>query len=122
MTEPNGFIARMKALPVLFPLVGLFHLAMLLIGAVQFAQLGELGSGLALGSLAHWLVYGLVWLLVCLYQKRTAAIAYVALTSIELLLQFFGPEGSLIRELSKTLFPFHILLCFFLLVYYKRFR
>ncbi len=112
----------MKALPVLFPLVGLFHMVMLVIGLVQYAQLGELGSVPALGSLAHWLIYGLIWMLICLYESRWAALAYIGLTSAELLLQFFGPAGSLVRELSSTLFPFSILLCFFLLFYYKRFR
>ena len=122
MTDSNGFIARMKALPVIFPLVGLFHIVMLVIGIVQFAQFGELGSDLALGRLAHWAVYGAVWAWVCLRESRWAALIYIALTAVELLLQFYGPDGSLIRMLADTLFPFSILLSFFLLFFYKRFR
>ena len=46
MTESTGLLARLKALPVLFPLVGAFHLLMLLIGAFQFAQLDTLGESM----------------------------------------------------------------------------
>lgn len=122
MTERLTLLQRLKMLPVLFPLVGAFHIVMLIITAAGFAQAGVLTDAVPAGSCVEWALCAIIWAFVCLYQSRKAAIAYLILTVVNLGLQFLMPHGSDWRLIGSTLFPFDLLLCFFLFFYYKRFH
>jgi hypothetical protein len=119
--EQLSFIDRIKGLPVLFPLVGLFHISMLLVTAIGFAREGVLNTMIGGGSVVEWLLYTLLWVFVCL-QYRAAAVGYIILTAANLLLQFLTPQDQSWRHIADTVFPFDVLMCFFLLFYFKRFR
>ncbi len=86
-----------------------------------FAQAGVLDSALCLGSCAELLLYTLLWMAVCA-GRRWAAIGYIALTAVNLALHFLLPKHSLWAQISDVLLPFDILMCVFLLFYYKRFH
>lgn len=109
-------------MPVLFPLLALFHVLMLAIAAIGFARSGDLLSFIPGGSVLEWLLYSLFWIGVSITQGRLPAILYILLAASNLCLQFLTPETSDWRSIGSTVFPFDILLCFFLLYYYKRLR
>ena len=119
--DKQHFIDRLKGLPVLFPLVAAFHVVMLVITVFNFGRDGVLDTFIGGGSVLEWLLYTALWMNVCL-QRRWAAIGYIILTAVSLMLQFLTPHNSQWRMIGDTLFPFDVLLCFFLLFYYKRFR
>jgi hypothetical protein len=119
--EQLSFIERLKGLPILFPLVGLFHIVLLCITIFGFGKEGLLGTSIGGGTVLEWLLYTVLWVFVCL-QYRWAAIGYICLTAINLLLYFLSPKESIWHLVSDTLLPFDILMCVFLLFYYKRFR
>lgn len=103
--------------PVFLPIAALYHLFLLILGLV------ELG-----GSLAHdwptllWYAAALALSVYCLLLKRWAAIAYVLLTATGLLLQFVLPVDVFWKNVGATLMPFDVLMCFFLLFFFKRFH
>jgi hypothetical protein len=113
---------RLKSLPILFPMVGAFHVVMLIITTAGFLMEGSLDTAITVGSCIEWLLYSAFWVAVCLQQRRWAAIAYIGLTAINLALQFLTPPASYWPEIGGTLFPFDVLMCFFLLFFYKRLR
>ena len=122
----QSFFRRMwTGLPVLFPLVALFHLAILVITVLSFSQTGALDNMMLLGTCIELLLYTILWILVCL-KYRWAAIGYILLTSINLALQYLTPQGSIWRDVGDAMAPAHlpidVLFCFFLLFFYKRFR
>jgi hypothetical protein len=110
-----------KQLPILFPLVALFHLVMLGYSLWTFASQGVLDTFIGGGSTLVVLLYTILWLAVC-DARRWGAIGYMALTAITLLLQFATPHQSEWRYVGDALSPFDVLMCFFLLFYYKRFH
>jgi hypothetical protein len=116
-----SLIDRFKGLPVVFPLVLLFHIVMLCITAFGFISDGVLDTAIAAGTVLEWLLYTVLWLFVCL-QQRWAVIGYIALTSLNLLLYFLASKEGIWHMLSDALLPFDVLMCFFLLFYYKRLR
>jgi hypothetical protein len=123
MDEPRQNILRRiwDGLPVLFPLVALFHLLLLGYNVISFARQDLLDTIIASGTCVELLLYTLLWVAVC-DRWRWAAIGYIVLTAANLLLQFLNPPASNWRLVSDALFPFDVLMCFFLLFYYKRFR
>lgn len=123
--QQNIFRRVWDGLPVLFPMVALFHVVILIITIVGFAQSGTLGEAATGGTCLELLLYTLLWVLVCL-RYRWAAIGYIILTSANLALQYLTPEGSIWKSISDAMEPGHlpvdVLFCFFLLFYYKRLR
>jgi hypothetical protein len=119
--DTTGFLQRIRQLPVLFPMVWGFHFVMLCITLFGFAADGVLDTAIAGGTVMEWLAYTLLWTFICL-QNRWAAIGYIILTAINLLLYFVGPKDSVWHMISDALLPFDILMCVFLLFYYKRFH
>lgn len=118
----QSFFRRMwTGLPILFPLVALFHIALLGYNVFSFAQQGVLDTAIAGGTCVELLLYTVLWIAVC-DRWRWAAIGYIILTAANLLLQFLNHAGSTWRLVSDALFPFDVLMCFFLLFFYKRFR
>ena len=121
MTQRSLF-ERLKSLPVLVPLVAGFHLVMLIIAIIGFSAADVLGEPVPMGTCLVWLLYSAAWISICLQQQKWAAITYIILTAINLALQFLLPKGSLWQQVGGSVFPFDLLMCFFILLYYKRFR
>ena len=115
-----SIIQKLKGLPVLFPLIAMFHLVMLFVAAIGFAQSGDLTEFIPAGSCVEWLLYSVFWIAVTFTQRRLPAILYILLAALNLYLQFLTSKGSDWREIGGTVFPFDLLMCFFLLYYYKR--
>ncbi|MBS1615152.1 MAG: hypothetical protein JST06_03440 [Bacteroidetes bacterium] len=110
-----------RQLPVIFPIVGLFLIALTGYNVIQFGRQGVLGTGIALGTCAELLLYTLLWLAAC-DRRRWGAIGFILLTAANLLLYFLAPKDLLWHQISDALLPFDALLCFFLLFFFKRFR
>ena len=120
--QSQPFIRRLwTGLPVLFPIVGFFLIALFAYNLVRFAMDGVLDTVIAGGTCMELLLCALFWLFAC-DRRRWAAIAFIALTAANLMLQFLTPQHAVWRTFSDALFPFDVLLCFFLLFFYKRFR
>jgi hypothetical protein len=116
----KAFIDRyVLSVPVLLPMAALAHLFWTGYTFGRFIADGTLMSFIGGGTSIILLLYTLLWLGVCA-QKRWAGIGYIALTAINLCLQFLTPEGSHWRFVADALFPFDVLMCFFILFYYKR--
>lgn len=120
MSQPT-LLQRIKELPVLFPLVALFHVVMFAITTYGFARDGVLDTVIGGGSATEWLLSAALWIGVC-FWKRWAAIGYIVMTVANMALLFLTPLGSVWRSISGTLFPFDALMGLILLFYYKRFR
>lgn len=114
------FIDRyVKNGPVLLPILAIAHLLLAGYSFGKFLSDGTLFGFITGGTFLIQLLYTLLWLGVCV-NKRWAGIGYVALTAINLCLQFLTPEGSQWRLVADALFPVDVLMCFFILFYYKR--
>lgn len=97
----------------MFPLVALFHVAMLLY-SIWNASSEPLSSIIWLQPL--WMVgYTISWLFVC-DMKKWAAYTYIALALIDLIL--FATHQT---DYTSALFLMDIVFAFFILVYFRRF-
>lgn len=114
------WLGKLKGLPVLFPLIALFHLLMFGVAVFGFAQSGDLTEFVPAGTCVEWLLYTAFWIAVTFTQRRLPAILYILMAAVNLYLQFLTAKGSDWRLVGGTVFPFDLLLCFFLLYYYKR--
>jgi hypothetical protein len=118
----NNLIKRFwQELPVLFPLVAIAHIAWLGFAVFSFVQQGVIDTFIGAGNCIVMLLYTVLWIAVC-DRWRWAAIGYLVLTAVNLCLQFFTAQHSEWRYVADALFPFDLLMCFFVLFYYKRFR
>jgi len=108
-------------LPVVFPIVGLFLVALFLFNVISFAANGVLMEPIPAGTAIELFLYAALWLFVC-DCRRWAAMAFMALTAANLLLYFLTKEDSFWHQISDALLLFDALLCFFLLFYFRRFR
>ena len=115
-----SFLKRITSkAPILFPLVALFHIFLLV------RYIADLwGSPLTTPVVLPGAWFGIAALLAVFIcdLRRWANISYIALTILGLLLQYLAPKGSDWQSLGTTLFPFDLLMCVFLLFYYKRFE
>lgn len=99
--------------PVLFPLLALFHIAML-VYSIWNASSEPLTSMIWLQPL--WMVgYTVSWLFVCDMRKR-AAYLYLGLSLTNLIL--FATHKN---DYTSALFLMDIVFSFFILVYFRRF-
>lgn len=121
MTFQNFFDRFFRQLPVIFPIVGLFLIALFGYNLIQFALQGVLLTHIASGTCLELLLYTLLWLVAC-DRRRWGAIGFILLTAANLLFYFLAPKHSLWHMVSDALLPFDALLCFFLLFFFKRFR
>lgn len=105
--------------PIVFPLVALFHAFLLLRYLVTLGPyldqrpVAAQGAWLAVATLLSFFICGM---------KRWANAGYILLTMAGLLLAYLLPVAREWKELNTVLFPFDLLMCVFLLFYYKRFR
>lgn len=105
--------------PVLFPAAMVFHLFLLVRAVVDFSGV-PLDSVVWLSALWYAVAFVLT-VFICLLRKW-AAVGYIVLTMIGLILMYFQPAGSAWQELGTTLFPFDLLVSVFLFFFFKRFR
>ena len=79
--QSQPFIRRLwTGLPVLFPIVGFFLIALFAYNLVRFAMDGVLDTVIAGGTCMELLLCALFWLFAC-DRRRWAAIAFIALTA-----------------------------------------
>lgn len=109
------FFQRVRQLPVMFPIIAVFHVLLFLYTVGYYLSMDVLTNDKIIVNCVTLLLYTLLWIGVCGLSKK-AAIGYIVLTAIDLLLFFFQ------WGVGDSLLPFDVLLCVFLLFYYKRFR
>ena len=115
------FIVRLyKKPPIVFPLVALYHCFVLGIH-LYYSREDFTSQANLLETL--WLLLSIVFLVFVCDLKRWAALGYIGLTLLGMILQFSLPPGNLWHDLGTTaLFPVDLLITVFLLFYYKRFK
>jgi len=105
-----------KKPPQLFPLVALFHIAMLIYAV--FADIGN--PDMTVQIQVYWmLAYTIFWLFVC-DMRKWAAIGYLLLTVTNLVLNI-PLRTTAYSGYGSHMFILDVLFSFFLLFYYKRF-
>lgn len=105
--------------PIAFPLIALFHVGLLLY-LVYDTIVDPVYSGI-MAQPVIMLLYTAAWLFVC-DMKKWAALVYIALTTLNLLVRFLVVDPSLLNNYTDTLFPADVLFTFFVMFYYKRFE
>lgn len=105
--------------PIVFPFVALFHFYLLLRFIFTMAPYFDEPAYLAQGV---WLLTATVLAVFICSMRRWANVGYILLTMAGLLLAYLFPVAKEWKELDTVLFPFDLLMCVFLLFYYKRFR
>lgn len=104
---------------MLFPLVALGHIIWLLL-LVWNVRAEPMGSYAWID--VYWmLAFTACWIGVSDLRKW-GAIGYVLLTIVNITIFLAVKDVFLNRAYRSSLFEVHILLCFFLLVYFKRFK
>jgi len=102
--------------PALFPWVALFHLVI-----TSHAIWTFIGEPIDAWSYPlSFVLYTILWFFVSAL-KRWAALGYIILTSINLVLHYFLVKDGAWYAFSGAMFPLDILFSFFILVFYKHF-
>lgn len=111
-----------KSLPVVFPLIGLFHLVMTVFEAYYYVGDNSI-HGIYWFRPLILLVYLVFWIGICL-KKKWMAIGYLVLTMGNVAFHLFGSGRFLVhRALSDILFaplPLNLVFCFLILFYFRR--
>lgn len=115
----NFFKRIIKKPPVLFPLVALFHIGLLLYG-LWIYHTEPFPSAIWVQPLLM-LCYTISWLFIC-DMKKWAALVYIGLTSINLILRFQLKSATDLMNFTDTLFPADVLFTFFVMFYYRQFE
>jgi len=111
------------AMPILFPLIGLFLLTM---AGLEFWNYGT-DSGY---MLIYWLrpilfaVYALLWVPVC-FARKWAALSFLIVSILGMAYFLFGPDNNLKHAIGDVLIlpiPANVLFSFLLLFYYRRMK
>lgn len=104
---------------MVFPFIALFHIGMSLYLAYDY--IADPVEGLANWRPVIMALYALFWLFAC-DLKRWAALSYLALTTINLVVRFAAADKPGMHYLLDVLFPFDILCTFFVMFYFKKFE
>jgi hypothetical protein len=115
----NFFKRIIRKPPVLFPLVALFHFIWL--GYSIWNYSSEPFPSAAWIQPLWILAYAVSWLFVC-DMKKWAALVYIGLTMLNLVLRFVLKSPTDLSNFTDTLFPIDVLFSFFLLFYYRQFE
>jgi hypothetical protein len=104
--------------PILFPLVGLFHILWLL-----WVIWSDHTSTIEVFSLqVAWMIaYTFFWIAVCDFRKW-GAIGYFALTLLNTMLYLAGRNYKVYDQFTSNIVLIDALFCFFIFIYYKRLR
>jgi hypothetical protein len=104
--------------PLVFPWVALFHVIMLCYGIWNYKEF-PFPSEYWISPL--WiLLFTVCWLFVC-RLKWWAALTYVGLTALAIILQFALEYRSEIDLYTPSFYLVYVLFCLFILAYYKKF-
>ena len=115
----QSFIKRIwQKPPVLFPWVALFHVVMLCYSIWNFSS--EPFPSIGWMQPFIMLLYTVSWIFAC-DLKRWAALVYIALTTLNLVLRFMLTSQHDLAVYTDVLFPIDILFTFFVMFYFKRF-
>jgi len=104
--------------PLVFPLVLLFHLAMLLHAVWLYRE-----ESFDIKTWQHPLLllfFTVLWAGVCIL-KKIFAYGYIFITSITLIYSFLIAPKYFGQSFEPPFFPLDILCCFFILVYFRKF-
>lgn len=108
-----------RQLPVLFPLVALFHIVVLGLALGAFRDV--LSDTAIRWTLVGLALYAVLWLFIC-DLKKWAGTAYILLTALCIAVEFLLAKDGLWHEVTAYYFPVNALMSFFVLFYYKRLR
>lgn len=117
--EDTTFKKLLTKPPILFPLAALFHIIISLSAIITLypTPLGQRDWLRPLGMVA----FTVLSVLLCTMRKWTA-MAYVALSILSLALLYFSKVDSPEFIFGNSFFPFNIILSFFILLLFKRFK
>jgi len=122
--KPKSLIARyFTVMPIFFPLIGLFLLAMTLFEAWSFLGDDSVGRIYWLRP-AVMLLYFIFWSTICL-GKKWGGIAFIALTIANVAFQLFGPDIVLKHAIGDLLFvplPVNLVFSFLLLFFFRKLK
>jgi hypothetical protein len=117
--EDTFFRRLIRRQPVLFPIAALFLAAMTIIAAATLYPT-PLFQRDWLRPLAM-LLFTVIWFFAA-DMRKWAAMSFISLTMVCLGLQYFCPADSPGKIFSSGIFPLDMILSFFVLIYFKRFR
>lgn len=118
MSEP--FYKRMwRKPPVIFPWIGLFHVGMLLY--LVGNTITDPVYGWILMQPVLMLLYTIFWLYSC-DLKKWAALSYMGLTTLNLLVRFLVTDKIFLNNFTDTIFPADMMFTFFVMYYFKKFE
>ena len=123
--EVSGNILKryFTQMPIFFPLIGLFILAL------AIAEFWSYGTDSNYGAI-YWLrpilflLYAIFWIFIC-FGKRWAAICFLILSMAGMAFNLFGPDMVLKHAIGDVLIypiPINILFSFLLLFYFRRLK
>jgi len=104
-----------KKPPQLFPLVALFHIAMLI-----YTVWNDISGSYEWIQILWVLGYTFFWLFIC-DMRKWAAIGYLILTVTDVILRFTLKSPTSLDLYVSDMFILDVLFSFFVLFYYKRF-
>ncbi len=116
--KDSFFIRIWKKAPVLFPLAALYHVVMLAYSVHTYSSEPFPSKGWV--QPLWMLCYTVAWLFVS-DMKRWAALTYLGLTTLNLVLRFALTDINQLSYYTDTLFPIDVLFTFFVMFYFKRF-
>lgn len=117
---PMPYFKRIfKQLPILFPMVAFFHIALLVLALYTWRNV--LSDPGIYWTIIGLVIYTLLWFAVC-DLKKWAGTIYILLTALCIATQFFLVKSGLWHDVTEYFFPINALLSFFVLFYYKRLR
>jgi hypothetical protein len=123
--EPQGNILKryFTKMPVFFPLIGLFLLAITANEFWSYATDSDFGFIYWLRPLL-FLVYALLWIPICFAQKW-AALGFLVVSILGMALNLFGPDIQLKHAIGDVLIkpiPINVLFSFLVLFYFRRLK
>ncbi len=104
--------------PVLFPWVAVFHVGILLY--MIYDSIVDPIGGLILMQPFLMLLYTISWIFCC-DLKKWAALSYLGLTTLNLILRFTLSDNMDRTYFTDVLFPVDMLFTFFIMFYFKKF-
>ena len=120
MRTPIRFIKDISTqLPLLFPMVALFHLFYLC--QTVYSCIAEPFPSLIWLQSVYALLYAFFWFMVC-DLRRWASWGYIGVTCVNIALMVFLRQKHNGELFYASLVPADALFVFFILYYYKRFR
>jgi hypothetical protein len=105
--------------PILFPLAALFHLLITASAVISLYPI-PLNQRDWLRPLAM-LLFTALSLALC-FMRKWAAMSYTGLSILCLAMLYFGGDDTPVQIFGRSAFPFNLILSFFILLLFKRFR